>query len=574
MKKQFYSNLIKAFIVLIVSCSMFLKTNGQAGIMNNTGTTQLSCAVSAINVTAFGGINYSWSNGLGTAANAIITAAGTYTVTITDMNGNSSESGITITDHPNGPSAPVEISGPTNLCNYIGSGDQLVYTATAVPGATRYDWTVPPTVNIISGQGTNILTITINSGFESSVNKQLRIKAVANCGASEFTIKYLVVQAPGSIQAINGPADVCPYLGNATEATYSIGDIAGAASYQWTVPAGATITQNNGTNIKVSFSNGFVTSAISVYAINDCGVSNTRSITVNRTLPSKPAMISGNPNGCLFLPSIGHLSGTPATYSVAKTAGASYNWTLPYGVNMALHGSSATADYIKVNFVDGYGGGDISVTATNGCGTSTEKTLTLVSYNPATPSTIVSEFIQACPERLYRYSITGMPSNAISAQWHVPASGTIVSGQGTSSIVVSYPGYTTGIVSVAGNNGCGNGPARSLNVFIPQCQPEKNAGGKAGNNNSAVQRNLILQNQSMEVSISPNPSTTDFKLQVLTAGREMISFKLMDAQGKLVSIREIQPYQTIHLGAGLKTGIYIATITQAGQVKTTRLIKL
>ncbi len=545
-----------------------------AGITNNTGTTQLSCAVTSISVTATGGATYLWSSGLGTDANATITTAGTYTVTVTSADGCSAQASITVTVNPAGLPAPSDITGFVNVCTYVGNGTQLAYTATPVVGANSYQWTVPPTVNIISGQGTNQLTVTLDAAFASSGNKQLRVVAIAPCGTSPYTIKYLVAQLPGSIPAIAGPVDVCPFLGNGLEAVYSIPVISGAVSYQWNVPAGANIAQNNENSINVTFDNSFVTNTISVFAINGCGVSNTRSITVKRVLPSKPAIITGISNPCLFMPSIAFPSGTTATYSVSRIIGNTYNWTVPAGASISLHSNTPTTDYIEVSFTSAYTGGDISVTTSNGCGISPERVFKLIVFNPAIPGTITGVQIQPCPVRQYQYSIAAIPSHAVSAQWTVPANATIVSGQGSTSIIVSYPDFTVGTVSVVGNNGCGSSAARTINVTLPQCQPEF-TGGDKGNTNTSLNKggSGLIQQQQMEVNVFPNPTNSSFKLQVFTTGIEKINVRLTDMQGRMLKTFITSPNLAVEFGNELKAGVYVVEVLQAGKIKKTRLIK-
>src|SRR4051812_48140080 len=52
------------------------------------------------------------------------------------------------------PGMPGLISGQKNVCAYVGSGQAINYSIGAVPGAQLYLWTVPSTVQIVSGQGT------------------------------------------------------------------------------------------------------------------------------------------------------------------------------------------------------------------------------------------------------------------------------------------------------------------------------------------------------------------------------------------------------------------------------------
>src|SRR5204863_344269 len=59
------------------STSVTVNAAPVAGITNNSGTTVLTCTQTSISVTATGGSTYAWSGGLGNAANASITTAGT-----------------------------------------------------------------------------------------------------------------------------------------------------------------------------------------------------------------------------------------------------------------------------------------------------------------------------------------------------------------------------------------------------------------------------------------------------------------------------------------------------------------
>ena len=67
------------------------------GIVNNTGTTVITCFTSSISLTATGGVSYAWSNGLGNNATVSITEPGTYTVVVTGPNNCSASTSITLT---------------------------------------------------------------------------------------------------------------------------------------------------------------------------------------------------------------------------------------------------------------------------------------------------------------------------------------------------------------------------------------------------------------------------------------------------------------------------------------------
>jgi hypothetical protein len=77
----------------------------------------------------------------------------------------------------------------------------------------------------------------------------------------------------------------------------------------------------------------------------------------------------------------------------------------------------------------------------------------------------------------------------------------------------------------------------------------------------------------MMVNVYPNPTTTDFKMQVITAAKEEISVRVLDIQGRLFNQFTVMPYQTVNLGAQLKAGAYLVEVRQGKQVKTTRVLK-
>jgi hypothetical protein len=79
--------------------------------------------------------------------------------------------------------------------------------------------------------------------------------------------------------------------------------------------------------------------------------------------------------------------------------------------------------------------------------------------------------------------------------------------------------------------------------------------------------------ETMEVKVFPNPTVSDFKLQVITAGKEEISVRVLDVQGRFIRQFTATAYQTINLGAELKAGAYLIEVRQGKNVKTTRVLK-
>ena len=526
----------------------------------------LTCALTSISVTATGGQAYSWTNGLGNAAAASITSPGTYTVTVTGSNGCTATSSITVTQNLNLPPAPV-VSGIINVCPYVGNATPITYTATSA-NATGFNWVVPPNVNIISGQGTASLTVTFAAGFSAQANKQLKVTATNTCGSSTQVIYYLSAQLPSTPSTIvASTSNVCPSIGTLVSITYTIPKVTAATSYLWTAQAGTTtITHTNGlgvndTTVTVLFSGSFTTSAITVRAVNDCGTSSARSLTISRNNPSTPSLISGPTMACPFISP----NGTPASYSVPAVPNAtSYNWTVPSGA-IGLTGQGTNS--ISFVYPPGFTNGTVSVSAINGCGSSAPRNLSISTLLPATPGVIDVVNTVTCPNREYTYTIAALPSNASSLIWTV-AGGTILSGQGTTSITVSYVSTAiNGSVSVVSGNNCGNSVARILNVKLPACTQDR-----SGNNLS--KNGFVPIAETFDVNVFPNPSAAAFRVQVNTASQELIKARILDLQGRVLQQFNVLPGQAVQLGTSLKSGQYILETTQGNIIKSTRMVKL
>lgn len=466
--------------------------------------------------------------------------------------------------------APV-VTGPVNVCQYIGTGDPVVYTFNSV-NATGYNYILPPNTSLVSSTA-NSITLNFLAGFAAQANKQIRVTALSGCGNSPQTIYYLAAQAPSTPGPITASStNVCGVLGTAGTITYKINAVQGATNYIWTAPAGTLISHPNGagvndTLVTLSFNNAFNTSSVTVQVgDNGCGVSGVRSLLITRNNPSTPGLITGPTNVCANIAP----NGVPAVYSVAAVAGSTYTWTVPAGA-IGLTGQGTAS--VSFTYPAGYTGGTISVVASNGCGNSGTRSLSVTKLNPATPSAIDVIETQSCPNRIYTYSVSAMPANAVSVQWTIPVTGILVSGQGSTSIAVSYPGTAIdGFVTATAVNNCGQSTARSVKVKLAVCEdgppppPPPFAKGGTATTTSTV-------SETMQVNVYPNPTINDFKLQVTTTAQEKISVRIADMQGRSLKQFTVLPYQVNSIGSDLQAGSYMIETRQGSQVKTTKLIK-
>ncbi|HRC33426.1 MAG TPA: T9SS type A sorting domain-containing protein, partial [Bacteroidia bacterium] len=295
--------------------------------------------------------SYLWSDG--STTNTITTSTlGAYTVTVTNVNGCSATASAIVVFGGLTPAQPGIISGPGVVCkNSAGN----IYSIVAVPLATSYTWTVGPGGTINSGQGSLSISVSFSNSTTASM---VSVTANNNCGSSSAKTKtYTVSAIPSSPLAISGQTDgVCRKI----NLQYSTKPVLGATSYFWTVPSGVTLNSGQGgTSIIVTYGNSFTgTGLISVNAVNGCGMSAARSITVNAK--PKQLVISGLNTACQFQQGL--------VYSVAPVNGAtSYTWT-PVAGSSIVSGQGTTSIVYNWGSINGV----ISCKANNACGSSTK----------------------------------------------------------------------------------------------------------------------------------------------------------------------------------------------------------
>ncbi len=159
------------------------------------------------------------------------------------------------------PGQPDVITGNNIVC---ASQSGVAYSIAAVSNATAYHWTVPSGAAVASGQGTT--GITVDFGSQAG---NVSVRAQSGCGNSNYEDHSIFLGPP----AFPGPPSGPPIVPVFSFQTYSINAVAGATSYHWTGPTGASITMGQGTtSVQVLFGN--QSGNVSVRAENSCGNSN------------------------------------------------------------------------------------------------------------------------------------------------------------------------------------------------------------------------------------------------------------------------------------------------------------
>jgi hypothetical protein len=212
---------------------------------------------------------------------------------------------------------------------------------------------------------------------------------------------------------------------------------------------------------------------------------------------------------------------------------------------------------------------------------------------PTVTATVIASTSTTCGGRKVRYSVPTMPTATATAaaatgySWRFPGS-TLHGGLGTTYeidsmdaaglsasrvIVVRYldnsaaniASGTTDSTICAYTSACGTGLSKGVKVPLTTALTGCLQVTKA----PSVPR----PTESMNVKVFPNPSTTNFNVQVITAGTEEVSVRVLDLQGRFIKSVKVAPNRTMNIGSELKAGAYFIEVRQGREVKTTRVIK-
>ncbi|MCK3685487.1 PKD-like domain-containing protein, partial [Maribellus sp. YY47] len=344
-----------------------------------------------------------------------------------------------------------------------GSQTICVNGAATVSGASASNGTISWTENgagtITSGATTLTPTYTPAPGDAgTSVTLTMTVTSNNTCGSTATAI-YTVNVDPLPTAIAGGSATIC------SDEAYTLGGGEASATngtILWTENGAGSIT--NGTTLTPTYTavagdaGKTVTLTMTVTSNNTCAPAKATAnytINVSPLPPAIPGIISGETDVC-------H-DDTGLTYSIAAVPNATnYTWTVPAGWTI-VSGQGTTSITVNATTSDG----DISVVASNTCGTSTARILPVISVDdvPATPGEIIGASA-ICPTKTETYYIDPV-SGATSYIWTVPTGWTNLTGQGTNTITVNVPsGASSGDVTVTAVNVCGNTPGIPYQVTV------------------------------------------------------------------------------------------------------------
>ncbi len=331
--------------------------------------------------------------------------------------------------------APVPtIVGNNNMC--INSG---YYDYTTETGKTSYVWSVSSGGIITAGQGTAVAQVMWNTPGAQSVS--VNYNNASNCSAPSPTVYNVTVSGiPGGAGTISGSSSVC--FGTSGVA-YSVPAITNAASYIWSLPAGATIASGSGSNsITVNFAPNAVSGNITVYGNSICGngtASAPFAVTIMQ-LPLAAGTVTGLSSVCA-----GEMG---VAYSVPPVTNATgYTWNLPSGATIV---SGANTPDITVDFASGSASGNISVFGTNGCGYGTVSPVLAVTVSPIPEAPLI-----------YAHGDTLFSNIASGNQWYYEGA-PIATGTGPT-LIAHYTGWYWDVVT---QNSCSSDSSNHIHILV------------------------------------------------------------------------------------------------------------
>ena len=194
--------------------------------------------------------------------------------------------------------------------------------------------------------------------------------------------------------------------------------------------------------------------------------------TWNPPSPATPDAIVGTATQCP--------GATSQTYSITADPNATtYTWTVPTGWTIT---AGQGTESVTVTAGTAGQNGDISVTATDLCGTSAASILPVTVGNaaPSAPGIIAGTETQ-CPGAIGQTFLIAAVANTTNYTWTVPTGWTITAGQGTESITVTAgTAGENGNITVTAENLCGTSSASTLAVTVGNAAPST-PGTIAGN---------------------------------------------------------------------------------------------
>lgn len=329
---------------------------------------------------------------------------------------------------------------------------------------TVFTWTRNNTATVtgIGASGTGNISGTLVNNTAAAITVTFTVNTlISGCAGPSFTATIVVSPLPtfgftGSPNAVTGPPYTSFSNTNAA-ATYTVPSVAGV-TYLWSITNG-TITAGGTTN-SVSVLWGTVNGSTGriklVETITATGCSRADSVLVGLGCATISPPYTAT---TLALPTT-VCSGSTYTYSVTPITGYQYKWIVVGGTISGL----ASGTSVTVIWGAASTGASVRIIDSSNCAPSS--TPINITINAA-PSAIIAGPSSACANSFNSYSLGNITGTIASYNWTVTGGGVISSGQGTSTVGVTWGTAGAGTLSctLTSSVGC-TGTTPTFNVGV------------------------------------------------------------------------------------------------------------
>ena len=292
--------------------------------------------------------------------------------------------------------------------NFIGTSTALTLTATPVGSIDHYNWTLPTDVSQLSGGSSGEITVNFASVTPGNSNLNFFVSSVSAAGCVSKTVKKLTVtrSEPGKPKALVLTDALLPEVTKITKLDAYTGALKTrtltltatpetkpglqATSYKWVLPSIVNIVGNSAeylseevgfktytstsNSIRINLS-GVINETLflfKVYGVNGNGTSLlSKDLTCTSASPKTPGAIT---TPALTKPVYNTICNNEVTVQVPSVLGVTYTWAVSGGATIS---SGQGLNSIVINTTNASATLTISVTASNGTGTSLPKALTI-----------------------------------------------------------------------------------------------------------------------------------------------------------------------------------------------------
>jgi len=382
-------------------------------------------------------------------------------------------------------------------------------------------------------------------------------------------------------------------------ATGYVWDVIGSLATTMTIDSGDVNSQK----FTVTFTSNAASAtgdSVRVYYTSDCGNSLRKAAKLSNTslvAPAAATALTITPIQTTVCSARKYRFIAPSLPVATATAGAASGYVWDFVGSLASTLTVDSGDVYSQKFTVTFTSNAAALTGdsvrmlytTAGCGNSARKAAKLANTllsAPVPASITIATKSDVCNARTYRYiapsplpGFTSSTGAATGYLWSTPigtvgSTGTIDSGSVTSSVITVT--YTSNAAAGVGDsirlqyttNGCGNSAVKAQklsNLVKTGCTPIAK--------NTPISRVPSTVSTSMEVKVYPNPTTSQFNVQVKSSGTEEAVVRVLDLTGRFIKSVKVSSNSNVNLGSDLKAGAYMLEVRQGKEVKTVRVMK-